>query len=210
VRFFFALGSLSGNLLTASLAVLQSTLLKIMAGIEKEFDGIARPLPGASIGYLSQEPILEYETVKECIDAAVSSSRAILDKYNELSASMANPDITDEEMTSAMNEMERIGNKIEAENLWDLDRTVERAMDSLRVPPGDARTAILSGGEKRRVSLCQLLLESHDMLLLDEVRYVHRDVFPMSKPSLTHGTTRDAAAHEPPRCREHLLARAIP
>lgn len=200
--------------------MLQSTLLKIMAGIEKEFDGIARPLPGASIGYLSQEPILEYETVKECIDAAVSSSRAILDKYNELSASMANPDITDEEMTSAMNEMERIGNKIEAENLWDLDRTVERAMDSLRVPPGDARTAILSGGEKRRVSLCQLLLESHDMLLLDEVRYVHlcvcrgldmhRGVFPMSKPSLTHGTTRDAAAHEPPRCREHLLARAIP
>ncbi|KAL3786027.1 hypothetical protein ACHAW5_008640 [Stephanodiscus triporus] len=148
----------------------KSTLLKIMAGIEKEFDGIARPLPGASIGYLSQEPMLEYETVKECIDAAVSSSRAILDKYNELSASMANPDITDEEMTIAMNEMERIGNKIEAENLWDLDRTVERAMDSLRVPPGDARTAILSGGEKRRVSLCQLLLESHDMLLLDEVR----------------------------------------
>jgi sulfate-transporting ATPase len=149
---------------------LQSTLLKIMAGIEKEFDGIARPLPGASIGYLSQEPVLQYETVKECIDAAVSSSRAILNKYNELSESMANPDITDEEMTKAMDDMERIGNKIEAENLWELDRTVERAMDSLRVPPGDARTAVLSGGEKRRVSLCQLLLENHDMLLLDEVR----------------------------------------
>jgi sulfate-transporting ATPase len=148
----------------------KSTLLKIMAGIEKEYDGIARPLPGASIGYLSQEPILEYETVRECIDAAVSSSRAILDRYNELGASMANPDISDEEMTSAMNEMERISDKIEAENLWELDRTVERAMDSLRVPPGDAKTAVLSGGEKRRVSLCQLLLESHDMLLLDEVR----------------------------------------
>ena len=150
----------------------KSTLLKIMAGIEKEYDGIARPLPGASIGYLSQEPILEYETVRECIDAAVSSSRAILDRYNELGASMANPDITDEEMTNAMNEMERISDKIEAENLWELDRTVERAMDSLRVPPGDAKTAVLSGGEKRRVSLCQLLLESHDMLLLDEVRSV--------------------------------------
>jgi ATPase subunit of ABC transporter with duplicated ATPase domains len=73
-------------------------------------------------------------------------------------------------MTKAMDDMERIGNKIEAENLWELDRTVERAMDSLRVPPGDARTAVLSGGEKRRVSLCQLLLENHDMLLLDEVR----------------------------------------
>lgn len=146
----------------------KSTLLKIMAGVEKEFDGVARPLPGASIGYLPQEPILEYETVQECIDAAVASSKAILDEYNELSMSMANPDITDEEMTSAMNKLETIGNKIEAENLWELDRTVERAMDSLRVPPGDAKTDVLSGGEKRRVSLCQLLLGSHDMLLLDE------------------------------------------
>jgi ABC-type Mn2+/Zn2+ transport system ATPase subunit len=146
----------------------KSTLLKIMAGVEKEFDGIARPLPGASIGYLPQEPVLEYETVQECIDAAVASSKAILDEYNELSMSMANPDITDEEMTSAMNKLETIGNKIEAENLWELDRMVERAMDSLRVPPGDAKTAVLSGGEKRRVSLCQLLLGSHDMLLLDE------------------------------------------
>lgn len=146
----------------------KSTLLKIMAGVEKEFDGIARPLPGASIGYLPQEPVLEYETVQECIDAAVASSKAILDEYNELSMSMANPDITDEEMTSAMNKLEIIGNKIEAENLWELDRMVERAMDSLRVPPGDAKTAVLSGGEKRRVSLCQLLLGSHDMLLLDE------------------------------------------
>mmetsp|Transcript_32822 Transcript_32822/g.79437 ORF Transcript_32822/g.79437 Transcript_32822/m.79437 type:complete len:665 (-) Transcript_32822:48-2042(-) len=146
----------------------KSTLLKIMAGIEKEFDGTARPLPGASIGYLSQEPVLEYETVQECIDSAVASSKAILDKYNELSMSMADPDITDEAMTSAMNQLETIGDKIEAENLWELDRTVERAMDSLRVPPGDAKTAVLSGGEKRRVSLCQLLLGSHDMLLLDE------------------------------------------
>ena len=144
-----------------------------MAGIEKEFDGTARPLPGASIGYLSQEPVLEYETVQECIDSAVASSKAILDKYNELSMSMADPDITDEAMTSAMNQLETIGDKIEAENLWELDRTVERAMDSLRVPPGDAKTAVLSGGEKRRVSLCQLLLGSHDMLLLDEVCLLH-------------------------------------
>lgn len=150
---------------------LKSTLLKIMAGIETEYDGIARPLPGASIGYLPQEPILEYETVQECIDAAVSSSRAILDKYNELSLSMADPNLTEEEMASAMSQLESIADKIEAENLWELDRMVERAMDSLRVPPGDAKTSVLSGGEKRRVSLCQLLLGSHDMLLLDEVRY---------------------------------------
>ena len=147
----------------------KSTLLKIMAGIDKEYDGLARPLPGASIGYLPQEPVLEFDTVQECIDDAVSSSRAILDEYNELSMSMADPDIDDEKMNSVMSQLESIGDKIEALDLWELDRTVERAMDSLRCPPGDAKTAVLSGGEKRRVSLCQLLLGSHDMLLLDEV-----------------------------------------
>ena len=146
----------------------KSTLLKIMAGLGSEFDGIARPLPGASIGYLPQEPILEYETVQECIDSAVASSRAVLDEYNDLSMKLADPDITDDEMTSTMAKLETIGDKIEAQDLWELDRTVERAMDSLRVPPGDAKTEVLSGGEKRRVSLCQLLLGSHDMLLLDE------------------------------------------
>ena len=146
----------------------KSTLLKIMAGLDSEFDGIARPLPGASIGYLPQEPILEYETVQECIDSAVASSRAVLDEYNDLSMKLADPDITDDEMTSTMAKLETIGDKIEAQDLWELDRTVERAMDSLRVPPGDAKTEVLSGGEKRRVSLCQLLLGSHDMLLLDE------------------------------------------
>lgn len=140
-----------------------------MAGIEKEFDGVARPLPGASIGYLPQEPNLEYETVQECIDSAVSSSRAILDQYNELSMSLADPSISEEDMTKTMSKLETISDKIEAENLWELDRMVERAMDSLRCPPGDAKTSVLSGGEKRRVSLCQLLLGSHDMLLLDEV-----------------------------------------
>ena len=146
----------------------KSTLLKIMAGLDTEFDGIARPLPGASIGYLPQEPILEFETVQECIDSAVASSRAVLEEYNELSMKLADPDITEDEMTSTMTKLESIGDKIEAQDLWELDRTVERAMDSLRVPPGDAKTEVLSGGEKRRVSLCQLLLGSHDMLLLDE------------------------------------------
>jgi len=146
----------------------KSTMLKIMAGLDKEFDGTARPLPGASIGYLSQEPELEFETVQECIDDAVQSSRGIIDMYNDESMKLADPDITDEEMTSVMEKMEEINNQIEAGNLWDLDRVVERAMDSLRLPPGDAQTAVLSGGEKRRVSLCRLLLASHDMLLLDE------------------------------------------
>lgn len=146
----------------------KSTLLKIMAGVEKEFEGTARPLPGASIGYLPQEPELEFETVQECIDDAVSSSKAILDEYNEMSMKLADPDITDDEMNKTLEELEKLNDQIEAGNLWELDRVVERAMDSLRVPPGDAKTAVLSGGEKRRVSLCRLLLGSHDMLLLDE------------------------------------------
>lgn len=146
----------------------KSTLLKIMAGVDTEYDGTARPLPGASIGYLPQEPELEFETVQECIDDAVRSSKDILDNYNNLSMKMADPDITDEEMTSVMDSLEKIGETIEANNLWELDRTVERAMDALRVPPSDAKTAVLSGGERRRVSLCRLLLQNHDMLLLDE------------------------------------------
>ena len=146
----------------------KSTLLKIMAGVEKEFDGIARPLPGASIGYLAQEPELEFETVQECIDDAVKSSRLIIDQYNDMSMKLADPDITDDEMAKTMQTLEKLNDQIEAGNLWDLDRVVERAMDSLRLPPGDAKTAVLSGGEKRRVSLCRLLLASHDMLLLDE------------------------------------------
>eukprot|EP00591_Stephanopyxis_turris_P003609 CAMPEP_0195523268 /NCGR_PEP_ID=MMETSP0794_2-20130614/22246_1 /TAXON_ID=515487 /ORGANISM="Stephanopyxis turris, Strain CCMP 815" /LENGTH=507 /DNA_ID=CAMNT_0040653225 /DNA_START=207 /DNA_END=1730 /DNA_ORIENTATION=+ len=139
-----------------------------MAGIDTEFDGTARPLPGASIGYLSQEPQLEFPTVRECIETAVQSSRGILDTYNECSMKLADPDLTDDEMTAAMSQLETLGDEIEAKNLWELDRIVERAMDSLRLPPGDAATDVLSGGEKRRVSLCQLLLSNHDMLLLDE------------------------------------------
>lgn len=146
----------------------KSTLLKVMAGIDKEFDGTARPLPGASIGYLPQEPELEFETVQECIDDAIKSSQQIVDSYTELSMKLADPDITDEEMTKTMEDMEKVNDQIEAGDLWELDRVVERAMDSLRLPPGDAKTAVLSGGEKRRVCLCRLLLASHDMLLLDE------------------------------------------
>lgn len=146
----------------------KSTLLKIMAGVESEFDGTARPLPGASIGYLPQEPELPYETVQECVDEAVATSRKILDDFNELSMKLGDPDLGEEEMNKVMEDVDNLNNQIEAGNLWDLDRVVSRAMDSLRLPPGDAKTAVLSGGEKRRVSLCRLLLSNHDMLLLDE------------------------------------------
>jgi sulfate-transporting ATPase len=147
---------------------MQSTLLKIMAGVDKEYDGLARPLPGASIGYLSQEPELEFETVQECVDDAVASSQAVLDEYNDFSMKLADPDITDDEMTATLEKIEKLSDQIEAGDLWELDRVVARAMDSLRVPAGDAKTAVLSGGEKRRVALCRLLLQNHDMLLLDE------------------------------------------
>jgi sulfate-transporting ATPase len=146
----------------------KSTLMKIMAGVETEFDGTARPLPGASIGYLSQEPELGHDTVQECVDEAVASQQKILDDFNELSMKLANPDLTEDETNSIMTKTEALTNQIEAGNLWELDRVVSRAMDALRVPAGDAKTATLSGGEKRRVALCRLLLANHDMLLLDE------------------------------------------
>ena len=117
----------------------KSTLLKIMAGIDTEFDGTARPLPGASIGYLPQEPVLEYETVQECIDQAVKSSQDILDEYTEASMKLADPDLSPEDMESVMAKTEELTNRIEAANLWELDRIVSRAMDSLRVPPGEAK-----------------------------------------------------------------------
>ena len=141
-------------------------MLKIMAGLDKEFDGTARPLPGASIGYLPQEPQLEFETVQECVDDAVKSSQAILDQYNEESMKLADPDLNDEQMAAVMAKVEKLNNQIEAGDLWELDRVVSRAMDALRVPPGDAKTAVLSGGEKRRVALCRLLLSNHDMYVL--------------------------------------------
>jgi sulfate-transporting ATPase len=109
----------------------KSTMLKIMAGVEKEFEGTARPLPGASIGYLPQEPQLEFETVQECVDDAVKSSQAVLDQYNELSMKLADPDITEDEMTSSMEKIEKLNDQIEAGDLWELERVVARAMDAL-------------------------------------------------------------------------------
>eukprot|EP00978_Attheya_sp_CCMP212_P012728 scaffold31860_cov49-Attheya_sp.AAC.1 len=163
----------------------KSSMIKIMAGIDKEFDGTARPMPGASVGYLAQEPELNHETVQECIDEAVASSREILNSYNELSMKLADPDLAD--MDAVMAQMAKVGDQIEASNLWDLDRTVERAMDALRLPPGDAKTDVLSGGEKRRVGLCRLLLSSHDMLLLDEpTNHLDAEKFKGTVVCITH------------------------
>ena len=145
----------------------KSTLLRIMSGEDEDIDGTARPLPGASIGFLKQEPELTGTTVTEAIEPALAKSRAILENFGELSAKLAEP-LSDDEMAAAMEELEAAQQAIDAGDLWDIDRRAERAMESLRCPPGDAELAVLSGGERRRVALARLLLENHDLLLLDE------------------------------------------
>jgi sulfate-transporting ATPase len=146
----------------------KSSLLRIMAGVDDDFLGEAFAADGLRIGYLPQEPQLDAgKTVRENVDAGVAETRELLTRFETVSAQLGE-DLGPEAMERLLEEQARLQDKIDAANAWDLDRTVEIAMDALRVPPGEAEISTISGGERRRVALCRLLLQKPDMLLLDE------------------------------------------
>ncbi len=146
----------------------KSTLLRIMAGVDEDFQGEAWPAKGTRVAYLPQEPELDPSLdVKGNVEGAVAARRAVLRRFEEINARFAEP-MSDDAMQALIEEQASVQEQIDHQGLWDLDRQIEVAMDALRLPPADADVTTLSGGEKRRVALCRVLLEQPDMLLLDE------------------------------------------
>src|SRR6187200_1646415 len=144
----------------------KSSLLRIMAGVDQDFQGEAWAAKGTKIGYLPQEPQLdESKDVRGNVELAVAAQRRLLDRFNEISAAFAEPDA---DFDKLMEEQARVQERIDTLDLWNLDNKIQIAMEALRLPPDDADVTRLSGGEKRRVALCRVLLEQPDMLLLDE------------------------------------------
>src|SRR5437588_8369213 len=144
----------------------KSSLLRILAGVDKDFLGETVISPGYTVGFLEQEPKLdETKTVREIVEQGVQPVVDLLKEFDEINNSFADPDA---DMDKLMERQAKVQDKLDAAGAWDLDSKLEMAMDALRCPPGDTSIAILSGGEKRRVALCRLLLQSPDILLLDE------------------------------------------
>jgi energy-dependent translational throttle protein EttA len=173
----------------------KSTLLRIMAGVDKDFVGEAMPAPGLKVGFLPQEPQLDPSLdVRGNVELALAHQRKMLNRFNEISAAFAEPDADFEKL---LDEQAKVQEYIDTHDLWNLDNKIEIAMDALRLPPGDADVTKLSGGEKRRVALCKVLLEEPDMLLLDEptnhldaesVAWLekHLETFPGTVVAITH------------------------
>jgi sulfate-transporting ATPase len=146
----------------------KSTLLRVMAGVDHDFAGEAFPAQGTRIGYLPQEPVLDPgKNVQQHVEEAVAPLKALVERFEELSMKLGE-DLPEAEMDKVIEEQGRVQDQIDAAGAWEVDRMVEVAMDALRLPPGDADVTTLSGGERRRVALCRLLLQPSDMLLLDE------------------------------------------
>jgi ATP-binding cassette ChvD family protein len=146
----------------------KSTLLRILAGVEKDFNGETVLAPGYTVGYLEQEPRLDDDkTVREIVAEGVQEAVNLLDEFNRISERFAEP-LTDEEMSALIEKQGEVQEKIDHLGAWDIDARLEMAMDALRCPPGDTSIKVLSGGERRRVALCRLLLQKPDILLLDE------------------------------------------
>ncbi len=175
----------------------KSTVLRIMAGIDTDYDGEARPQPGINIGYLPQEPELDAsKDVRGNVEEGVADTKALIDRFNEISDKFAEP-MDDDEMNALLEEQGKLQDAIDSAGAWELERKLEIAADALRLPPWDADVTKLSGGEKRRVALCRLLLSQPDMLLLDEptnhldaesVAWLERflDEYPSTVIAVTH------------------------